>query len=68
MLKVTSGVETGSSAMTDDQDDIEYFNRSSKILEEAMEMEKEQMKRICFRSLEAHFDELYYENFKIKWK
>lgn len=49
-------------------DDYEYFNRSSKILEEAMEMEKEQMKRICFRSLEAHFDDLYYENFKIKWK
>ncbi len=58
-------------------DDYEYFNRSNKILEEAMEMEKEQMKRIFFKtldtceikhngSLESYFDELYYENFKIK--
>ena len=58
-------------------DDSEYFNRSNKIFEEAMEMEKQQMKRIFFKtldtceikhngSLESYFDELYYENFKIK--
>jgi hypothetical protein len=62
-------------------DDSEYFNRSSKVVEEAMKMEKQQMKRIFFKtldtceikhngSLESYFDELYYENFKIKliWK
>jgi hypothetical protein len=46
-------------------DDYEYFNRSSKILEKAMEMEKEQMIELWNIAVTCEsFEQYYNETFK----